>query len=355
MSLNKNYSFLSKALHHLVLGSNMIPEMLYDIEMSIFKKKLDKNNSKSHIFVCGLPRSGTTILMNTLYDTGQFASLTYRDMPFVISPNLWSKISSRDITSMPAKERLHGDSIKVNIDSPEALEEVFWRVKSNKQYIYSNKLKIHEADEETINEYRNFVLLILNKYKKKFYISKNNNNILRLESIIKAFPNCLVIIPFRDPIQQANSLLIQHKNFTQIQKQDKFVKKYMAYLVHHEFGIIHRPYEFFENSETSFDNNSIEYWLMQWINAYSYLSQKKFTDNKNILYLNYEYWCENSQNVLKKISSKIKLDNSHFINNLKLKKSIKKVEIKENSIVSKSRNIFNNLNAINNESFNKNN
>ena len=66
MSLNKNYSFLSKALHHLVLGSNMIPEMLYDIEMSIFKKKLDKNNSKSHIFVCGLPRSGTTILMNTL-------------------------------------------------------------------------------------------------------------------------------------------------------------------------------------------------------------------------------------------------------------------------------------------------
>ena len=118
----------------------MISEMLYDIEMAVFQKKLDKDNSKSHIFICGLPRSGTTVLMNTIYETGQFASLTYRDMPFVISPNLWSKISSRDITSMPAKERLHGDSIKVNIDSPEALEEVFWRVKSNKQYIYSNKL-----------------------------------------------------------------------------------------------------------------------------------------------------------------------------------------------------------------------
>ena len=76
----------------------------------------------------------------------------------------------------------------------------------------------------TINQYRNFVLLILNKYKKKFYISKNNNNILRLESIISAFPNCLIIIPFRDPIQQANSLLTQHKNFTEIQKNDRFVK-----------------------------------------------------------------------------------------------------------------------------------
>ena len=54
--------------------------------------------------------------MNTLYDTGQFASLTYRDMPFVISPNLWGKISNRNDISMPAKERLHGDNIKVNID-----------------------------------------------------------------------------------------------------------------------------------------------------------------------------------------------------------------------------------------------
>ena len=113
MSLNKNYSFLSKTLHHLVLGSNVISEMLYDIEMAIFKKKLDKNNSRSHIFVCGLPRSGTTILMNALYKTDQFASLTYRDMPFVISPNLWSKISDRNIKSMPAKERLHGDNKKL--------------------------------------------------------------------------------------------------------------------------------------------------------------------------------------------------------------------------------------------------
>jgi len=90
---------------------------------------------------------------------------------------------------------------------------------------------------------------------------------------------------------------------------------------------------------------------MIWINAYSYLSQKKFTDNKNILYLDYEYWCENSQNVLKKISSKIKLDYSYFVNNIELKKSIKKIELKENSMVLKSRNIFDKLRKINNKSF----
>ena len=333
------------------MGSNIIPEMMLDIEMAFFNKKIVRDNSKPHIFVSGFPRSGTTILMHSLYETGQFASLTYRDMPAVISPNIWSKILSNKIKSKPLKQRAHGDDIKINIDSPEALEEVFWRVKFNKEYIYSNKLTTHEADEETINEYRNFVLLILNKYKKKFYISKNNNNILRLESIIKAFPNCLILIPFRDPVQQANSLLNQHKNFTQIQKKDQFVKKYMEYLVHHEFGAIHRPYEFMESSQTSSDKNSIEYWLIQWINAYSYLSQKKFVDNKNILYLNYEYLCENSLKVMKKISSKIELDDSYFINSFVFNKSIKKIDVKENSIILKSRNIFEKLNEINNKSF----
>ena len=213
---NKDYSFLSKILHHLALGSNFIPEMLHDIEMTIFKNKIKLDNLKSHLFICGLPRSGTTILMRSLYDTKQFASLTYRDMPFVISPNLWSKISNR-IKSKPQRERIHGDNISINIDSPEALEEVFWRVKLQKNYIYPNKLIKHEADEFTINEFKNFVSLILYKYKKNFYLSKNNNNLLRLESIIKAFPNCLILIPFRDPVQQANSLLTLHKNFTKIQ------------------------------------------------------------------------------------------------------------------------------------------
>ena len=113
--------------------------MLYDIETALFKKILDKDYSKSHVFVCGLPRSGTTILMRSLYETGQFASLTYRDMPFVVSPNLWSKISDSNIKPMSAKERLHGDNVKVNIDSPEALEEVFWRVKFKKNiFILTN-------------------------------------------------------------------------------------------------------------------------------------------------------------------------------------------------------------------------
>ena len=51
MYLNKDYSFFSKTLHHLALGSNIIPEMLLDIEMAVFKKKLDKDNFKT-TYIC---------------------------------------------------------------------------------------------------------------------------------------------------------------------------------------------------------------------------------------------------------------------------------------------------------------
>ena len=340
---NKDYSFFNKILHHLVLGSDFISEMMFDMEMTLFKKKIFRDDSKTHIFVSGLPRSGTTILMRSLYETGLFASLTYRDMPFVVSPNLWSKISSSKIKSKEAKQRAHGDNININIDSPEALEEIFWRMKLKKKYIFFDKLTIHEADEETINEYKNFVSLILYKYNKKLYLSKNNNNLLRLESIIKAFPNCLILIPFRDPLQQANSLLFQHQNFTKMQNEDKFVKKYMSYLVHHEFGVLHRPYEFTKNIKQEFDNNSLEYWLNLWINAYSYLSQKKFSEKKNIMYVNYEYLCENPQRVFKNIVKKTNLYALPFEKNYEFKLSFKTIETEKSSLLLNAGKIFEKL------------
>ena len=153
MLKNKDYSFLSKILHHLALGNNFIPEMLHDIELTIFKKKLELINLKPHIFVCGLPRSGTTILMRSLYETKQFASLTYRDMPFILSPNLWSKIIGHKIKSYPSKERAHGDNILINIDSPEALDEIFWRVKLKNNYVHADKLVIHDVNNEIIKEF----------------------------------------------------------------------------------------------------------------------------------------------------------------------------------------------------------
>jgi hypothetical protein len=350
MLKKENYSFLSRTLHHLILGNNFILEMLHDLEASIYKNKINNNKLKKHIFICGLARSGTTILMKSLYETNEFASLTYRDMPFIILPNLWSKISSR-IKKGEDKIRAHNDRILVNIDSPEALDEIFWRVKLQHQYIFPNKLLVHKVDEFTINEYINFISLILYKYKKEFYISKNNNNLLRIESIAEAFPNSLFLVPFRDPFQQSYSLLTQHKNFINLQTEDKFVKNYMTYLVHHEFGIDHRPYDFGTKNKIETNRDSIEYWLEQWINAYEYISQEKFIKNKNIVYINYENLCKNPQKIFDYISKRINLDGLLLKNNHKFEISYKNITTPKSIISSKAKDIFEKLKTLSNNIF----
>ena len=49
----------------------------------------------------------------------------YADMPFILAPNLWSKINLNHQTEL--SERAHGDGILINSESPEAFEEVFWK------------------------------------------------------------------------------------------------------------------------------------------------------------------------------------------------------------------------------------
>ena len=87
-----NYSWLQQKLHHIALSSNFMREAAFDIESTFFY--LLKGQVDKHVFVAGLARSGTTILLNAIHESNVFASLSYKDMPFVLAPNLWSKIYS---------------------------------------------------------------------------------------------------------------------------------------------------------------------------------------------------------------------------------------------------------------------
>ena len=85
----QNYSFIQRTLHDLLLSNSFLKKSLYEIEKMIFlKNKSSKLEKEKHIFISGLPRSGTTALLNFLYSTNKFTSLTYRNMPFIMAPNL---------------------------------------------------------------------------------------------------------------------------------------------------------------------------------------------------------------------------------------------------------------------------
>jgi|TARA_R110002072_G_scaffold302722_1_gene487956 hypothetical protein len=314
--LNKSYSFPAKFLHHLALGSTVVAEASFDIEQALNKVSSEGMN-ESPVFVSGLARAGTTILMRSLYETNQFGSLTYRDMPFVLMPATWAKFSSSFQQDMTPMERAHGDSIAIDYDSPEAFEEIFWRVFYGKQYIKATHLERHVLNNQACKQFKLYVAAVLGSRKSTKglrYLSKNNNNLLRLSGIKKSFPDSCIIIPFREPVQHALSLYRQHKNFVTIQSDDKFSLKYMTWLGHHEFGLNHKPFNFSDDKTqaTATSQDSVEYWLAQWISAYNYTLENA---PPGTIFLSYEDLCLNPVETLSRLMTLLNIPYNKDVGN----------------------------------------
>ncbi len=276
-----DYSALDRLLHRLALSAPPLAEMLHDIERGLYLKHAPEDRGR-HVFVTGLARAGTTILMREIHRTGEFGSLTYADMPFVLAPNLWAKLSRKGQKPGKRAERAHGDGIEVDTQSPEALDEVYWRIFDGKAYIGADGLKPHRPDADLIDGYRDLIRLILLRTGKARYVSKNNNNILRLGALARAMPEARFLVPLRRPLDHAASLLGQHRRFLDA---DAFTRDYMTWLGHHEFGATHRPFLF--GSRPEGDPATMDYWLRVWISAYSALDGAEAASD-NITFVPYE-------------------------------------------------------------------
>ena len=260
----QNYSKIQKFLHDLVLGNKFINKSVFELEKIIYLKKKEIKN-ESHVFITGLPRSGTTSLLKFLYSSENYASLTYRHMPFILSPN-FSKLFQRK--NILIKERLHGDGITYDINTPEALDEVFF----------------NNNDEFIKDELVNYIELILISENKEKYLSKNNLNFKRINLINSILPYSKFLIPIREPLQHANSLLNQHHNFIRLQQKDDFIRRYMNYVGHNEFGLNHKSWN---NPINYQDLNNINYWLEQWCIFYENILNN-YKSYNNCFFIIYE-------------------------------------------------------------------
>ncbi len=291
------YRLLDQILHRLALQATPIAELSFDIDQRIVRTDPNEIVDKRHLFISGLARAGTTALMRRFYASGTYRSLTYRDMPFVLAPNLWRILARRSKREVAKTERAHGDRILVDADSPESLDEVFWRIYAGVEYIEKTHLKPHWPDAETIWKYVCYVNAVLDAQETRLprYLSKNNNNILRLDSIRQAFPRALILVPFREPLAHAQSLLRQHRRFIQMQAQEGFVRSYMTWLAHHEFGCDHRPFRFGDDGPflpSSRTTDTLDYWLEIWCETYGWLERSAPED---AVFVCYEDLCNRAE------------------------------------------------------------
>ena len=88
-------------------------KILSNFENNLIKKK--EINTLDPVFICGCPRSGTTILAEILNNSGYFASYLYKDMPYFKIPIIWNFLRNKLIKSDMRKiQRVHGDEIYYN-------------------------------------------------------------------------------------------------------------------------------------------------------------------------------------------------------------------------------------------------
>jgi hypothetical protein len=279
-----SYGLLDRLLHRFAFKTTKMQLGLADNESEEHRAQLTTIQIDKPVFITSLPRSGTTILLDVLSKTEQFSYHSYQDMPFIFTPLMWAKFSRNFAKSNELTERAHKDGIKINQQSPEAFEEMLFKAFWPKLYDgVSLPLWPEQSNAKFDAFFADHIKKLLfregigrdepNQSKKnRRYISKNNLNITRLPYLKSLFPQCIILVPFRDPLQHALSLLRQHQNFTELHGQSKFAKDYMAAVGHFDFGANLKPVNFegwFDNTDHKPD--SLGFWLEYWIVAYQHI------------------------------------------------------------------------------------
>ncbi len=301
---NSDYSYWSKLLHTIILDN-------YNLGIFLFKREVKKQTKKElkekpeppFVIVTGLARAGTTALTKLLYDPQLFHSINYANMPFLMAPNLWRKFYNPKHAKL--RERAHGDKVFFSENSIEALEEYFYKALLNDDFIKDDFLQKHEINEEIFAKYLQYQKLFKSDSSRNtVYLAKNNNFILRYESIQKINQNFKTLFVYRNPLDHAKSLLAQHENFVSQQSDDKFVLQYMNWLGHYEFGLNQKYFDFDqEKIWLNYSKESINYWIAIWINYYSYLL--KLLNNENLFLVHYYDLAQTPSELINKIGTKI--------------------------------------------------
>ena len=191
------------------------------------------------VYIAGMARSGTTVLLEALADAPGFTSLRYSDFPWQWLPYWWNWL--RDRLPLPAPqpaERAHRDRLLVTPLSPEAFEEGFWQAFFPGRHDESLDQTLDErhASGEFGQFYRCQIRKLLAVRNGRRYLCKGNYNLLRLRCLLAMFPDARFILPVRAPLAHVASLVKQDRWFTEWSLHDPRIAVHLSRLGHHEFG-----------------------------------------------------------------------------------------------------------------------
>jgi hypothetical protein len=288
-------------------------KLLGDIETDLLRERLETIPIDRPVFIAGLARSGTTLLLNLLSKLPHVATHRYRDFPFLFVLVAWNSLQSGVARSSPPVERPHRDRIKITKDSPEAFEEPIWA------HFFAS---VHDPGslhrltaDDRLPEFDAFFLQHLRKVLLlrggNRYLSKGNYNVTRIEYLADLLPDARFVVPVRHPASQIESLMRQHQLFCEYSARDRRVPRYLEAAGHFEFGPQRVPVNIDAEDARriaeawSANEEELGYALM-WRSIYSHLLALQRDDaqlKERITFVRYEDLCRDAKGEIRRIAA----------------------------------------------------
>ncbi len=313
MSWTDQYSTLDRFVHDVAFAGTGLQKVVADIEDHVFAAQFADLATDRPVFITSLPRAGTTLMLELFASLPEFASHTYRNMPFLLCPMFWNQLSQGFQKQMVARERAHKDGVMIDFDSAEAFEEALWQAWWPEKY-RDGRIVLWDGAEDN-EEFRQFFdnhlkkIISLGRQRKSdramHYVSKNNNNIARLPALVRLYPDCRIVIPVREPLSHVRSLHRQHMRFLTAHDEDAFSRRYMNAIGHLEFGANLKPIRFpgFDLEPDAAVDAS--FWLEYWIAAFAMLAKLEL---EQIRFVNFDELCQEPQPTLHELLAWLEIE-----------------------------------------------
>jgi len=294
---------------------------LGNVETRLRAQEIEDIEITRPVFLCGLARAGTTILLETMARHPQLASHRYRDDPFVFTPIFWNDFLARlpEERDKPA-ERAHGDGIVVTSNSPEAFEEMLWMAFFT---------QIHDPQSSNVLDgstscpafetfFRDHMRKLLSVRGRPRYLSKANYNVTRMEYLLKLFPDARFVVPLRDPVAHIASLVKQHRLFCEGERRYPAALEHMRRIGHFEFGLDRRPINVGDGAvpeilQAFHDGQEVRGQALYWASLHNFLAdrlERNAALRAAVQVVRFEQLCREPRETLKRLTDHCALPDS---------------------------------------------
>lgn len=191
------------------------------------------------VYICGMARSGSTVLLEMLAGLPGFVSWRYSDYPLQWLPYWWNALRRRlPLPAAAPAERAHRDRLLVGPDSPEAFEENFWQAGFARRHDEQHDQTLDGSTENPAfaRFYTDQLRKLLAVRGGSRYLCKGNYNLARIGYLQSLFRDARFLVPVREPVAQVASLLKQDRWFQHWSATDPRIGRHLARLGHYEFG-----------------------------------------------------------------------------------------------------------------------